>query len=748
VRGERFDLADPPDFVRDSETRAALRAFREGRYGDARARMEAAASRVAADDKLDAAEKARVALALARIRLFHHAHEGALEAARRAFGHPTLGPHARRVAALAALHLKRPTEALEHLAPLSNDAVLAPYAATLKARAHRLRNRPEEALALLDEEPRLDGEGLAEWRLERMRALLMLGRDTEAEATGAKLLDPERLTKAGDVGAAVVVGDLDAKGAAARVVASRPKGLLLRAIAVLGARRAYKGAVAVASAMVAALPAGDAARCEALSMLARFDDRNGRFRDALPRYAALRKECPGRLDLDLREGRARSLTGDGNGVTMLERATEFPRPAAEQADVAAFVALAKARPELVDLASKKAEKAAKDYAERDVLDVVMWEVAFDFHLAGRHDEALAILDRLSVTRPQDRRFWAVGRAGYYAAKIREGKGERDVARKVYGGLITWRPLSYYAGLAFERLASQRDALDVERAALARLGEARSPASRLAIPESIASSAGFGRALELFALGLDQAGRIELAALGLGSDAPEGARALEEAGDWLVALIEDRAGGYSRSHRAGRDQHPDFADFAPVGDRRVLWELAFPRAFRPLVEAAAQEFGIDPAIIWGIGREESGFESGIESYAHAIGVLQLILPTARAMAKPLGLPADEAALRDPPVNMRLGARYLSLLLKRFGREAHMAAGYNAGAGAVRRWLKARGEWQMDDFVEAIPFRQTRDYAKRVVGSVGVYRALYGDGRLPRVPLGAASERAGEDGDPLP
>jgi hypothetical protein len=193
--------------------------------------------------------------------------------------------------------------------------------------------------------------------------------------------------------------------------------------------------------------------------------------------------------------------------------------------------------------------------------------------------------------------------------------------------------------------------------------------------------------------------------------------------WTRAALDDEAGRWTAAHALGRDQLRRFAATYPSDATRLAWQLAYPRAFASLMDAAAQEFGLHRSVVYAIGRSESGFNPRVESHANAIGLLQLIVPTAQEMAKPLGLQGDAQSLRQPAVNVRLGARYLRKLLDRFEREAQMAAGYNAGGGAVGRWRKVRGDWPLDLFVEAVPFRETRDYAKRVLSAIAVYRNLY-------------------------
>lgn len=124
------------------------------------------------------------------------------------------------------------------------------------------------------------------------------------------------------------------------------------------------------------------------------------------------------------------------------------------------------------------------------------------------------------------------------------------------------------------------------------------------------------------------------------------------------------------------------------------------------------------------REESAFNPDARSVADAIGLMQLIAPTARATARGTQLPSDEEALRRPEVSIALGTRLLSSLRATFPAKPALAiAAYNGGGRAVRRWLADRGGDDFDVFVERIPFEETRAYIKRVLASQAAYAYLY-------------------------
>jgi soluble lytic murein transglycosylase len=126
------------------------------------------------------------------------------------------------------------------------------------------------------------------------------------------------------------------------------------------------------------------------------------------------------------------------------------------------------------------------------------------------------------------------------------------------------------------------------------------------------------------------------------------------------------------------------------------------------------------------REESALDAEAVSPAGAIGLTQLMLPTARQVARRLKLPPpDRAGLMEPATSIRIGAAYLGDLLARFGgSEALALAAYNAGENAVGRWRAAGPGLPLDEFVEEIPYDETRGYVKRVLRSYASYRLLAG------------------------
>jgi soluble lytic murein transglycosylase len=121
------------------------------------------------------------------------------------------------------------------------------------------------------------------------------------------------------------------------------------------------------------------------------------------------------------------------------------------------------------------------------------------------------------------------------------------------------------------------------------------------------------------------------------------------------------------------------------------------------------------------REESSFYPRAESFANALGLTQLMSRTAQRFAK---WPVTREALFDPDKNVEVGSQFLAFLLEHYeGMVPLVISGYNAGEGGVDRWLRERGDLELDEFIETIPFDETRGYTKRVLASYLTYAWLY-------------------------
>jgi soluble lytic murein transglycosylase len=193
---------------------------------------------------------------------------------------------------------------------------------------------------------------------------------------------------------------------------------------------------------------------------------------------------------------------------------------------------------------------------------------------------------------------------------------------------------------------------------------------------------------------------------------------------LAELYGD-AGNDHRAQRLMMEAYEGALARLPTDGEAEVWWHAWPLPWPDDVrELAANGGGVEPALVYSVMREESGYRPSALSVAGARGLLQLMPETAARLARQAGLPQPSPeSLFDPRVNLDLGSRYLAQLLARFGGRASAAiASYNAGPHAVARWLEGSALAD-DEWVEAIPYEQTRAYTKRVLRSLHAYRVLY-------------------------
>ena len=162
-----------------------------------------------------------------------------------------------------------------------------------------------------------------------------------------------------------------------------------------------------------------------------------------------------------------------------------------------------------------------------------------------------------------------------------------------------------------------------------------------------------------------------------------------------------------------------------GLSRTFWALLFPRAFWPEVRQQSERLGLNPYLVLSMMRQESAFDPVAVSTAGARGLMQLMPATAQEVAsRLLQLDISLEQLHDPPLSISLGTRYLAGLLERYqGNMVLALAAYNAGPGRVDRWREQWPNLAIEEFIEHIPFDETRAYVKLVLRNLAVYEWLY-------------------------
>lgn len=378
------------------------------------------------------------------------------------------------------------------------------------------------------------------------------------------------------------------------------------------------------------------------------------------------------------------------------------------------------------------------YPDGDKRAEALWRLAFR---AYRKQDLLGSqkwLEEALRRTPREVGWDQEGRTLYWLGRVAEQRGERGPALANYRRAAQEYPLSFYTLLSLNRL---REGFTPEYAKLVAelLGPVPSAAEDAVPmafrPRALFGQPGFLRGVELLRLGLGGEARREFHAVGI--TVPEsksfrvtgvGRPKTEEIDEkeellWLASVLYDRAGAWHLSHFIPRHVLIDWQRRYPIGTARKQWLLAYPRGYYELLSQAAANNGHPEALQIAIVREESAFDPLTESFANAIGLTQMIPPTAKRFSE--GLPYDREALRDPRINVAIGSRFLGFLWRTMGGNPALSiSGYNAGEGAVWRWLRNYTDLkEIDAFIEAIPYDETRGYTKRVLSSFLVYAWLY-------------------------
>ena len=209
------------------------------------------------------------------------------------------------------------------------------------------------------------------------------------------------------------------------------------------------------------------------------------------------------------------------------------------------------------------------------------------------------------------------------------------------------------------------------------------------------------------------------------------QSLEESvvlGEFAFSVDNFRA-GFNAANRFPRDESPRPRSVRGLAEDRAtrqVWRWLYPLAYPEVVEEFAKQAGIDKYLILSIMRTESHYNPEAQSPVGAQGLMQIMPATAVRIARLLGDSTfNTSELKKPRISIAYGAYYLEKLLRFYGGNYGLAAAaYNAGPAAVNTWLEACAKCDMAEFVESIPFRETRLYVKTVIKNMVTYRSIYG------------------------
>jgi soluble lytic murein transglycosylase len=197
----------------------------------------------------------------------------------------------------------------------------------------------------------------------------------------------------------------------------------------------------------------------------------------------------------------------------------------------------------------------------------------------------------------------------------------------------------------------------------------------------------------------------------------------------LAWVYSREGDLRRAitlMRRAYPQHLTAAGASRLPDE--LLRVIFPLEYWDSIRRYATARDLDPYLVAALIGQESTFDPAIRSAANAWGLMQIVPATGRRLARSLGIPRFRTAmLTQPDLNIRLGTTYFARLVDQFGAEHLALASYNAGESRVVRWIAERPGLERDEFIDDIPFPETQNYVKRILGTAEDYRALYSRSR---------------------
>ena len=329
-----------------------------------------------------------------------------------------------------------------------------------------------------------------------------------------------------------------------------------------------------------------------------------------------------------------------------------------------------------------------------------------------------------------------GRAGDWAARDSERAGKLAEARALYNAMQGRYDANWYGYLAKQRLNSML------RSGVATVPVKSFPAGSV-MARAIANlqtvtvaeeTAGaneeklIARADELNNVGLNEWALEELAVA-------SGAAPTSPKVNLAIARIYRSEEDNVRALNVLKKSFPDYSQMKPEELTREEWDVFYPLSHWDIIVQESRAKNLDPYQVAGLIRQETVFMTRARSRARAYGLMQLLVPTGMLTAKKYGVDraVSEQSLYEPRLNIQLGTAYLREQMDKFGRIEYVAAAYNAGPMRAVQW-RASLPAEMDEWAEAVPFKETRGYVQGVVRNRMQYERLYDENGKFRATVG--------------
>jgi soluble lytic murein transglycosylase len=314
-----------------------------------------------------------------------------------------------------------------------------------------------------------------------------------------------------------------------------------------------------------------------------------------------------------------------------------------------------------------------------------------------------------------------GRAGYWAARDSERAGKLAEARFLYEAMQARYDANWYGYLAKQRFdILSRTTPAKTFAPDSVIARAAANLTTVTVADETAGADEEARILkadQLSNIGLDEWALKELATGG--EKAPDSPKL-----NLAIARIYRAEDDNVRALNTLKRSYPDYSQMKPEELTREEWDVFYPLAYWDIIVQESRARNLDPYQVAGLIRQETIFSARARSSANAYGLMQVLVPTGRLTAKKYGVSREITAdtLLEPRLNVQLGTAYLRDQIDKFGRIEYVAAAYNAGPMRAVQW-KASLPLEIDEWAEAVPFKETRGYVQGVVRNRLQYQRLY-------------------------
>jgi peptidoglycan lytic transglycosylase len=346
-----------------------------------------------------------------------------------------------------------------------------------------------------------------------------------------------------------------------------------------------------------------------------------------------------------------------------------------------------------------------------------WKTAWLTLRQGHNDEAKKLFEEQIAVYPAGNETSA---ALYWRARLAEEDNQFSMARSYYAKLSDRFRNYYYAELGRERLK--------------KLPQATEPPAQYPLLDRI-PPLDHGDKVTLSDPPADDLHLQKAKLLGNGGLVDIAVRELQAAanddkqGNWApaeTAQLYTDTGHYDRAIEVMKHSVPSYFAVEIPTLPRPYWDALFPRPYWADLKRFSLENGLDPYLVASLIRQESEFNPVAVSRANAVGLMQLLPKTGKLVASQAKLKRYNASqLFTPTVNLQLGTRYFRGMIDKFGGSfEHALAAYNAGSDRVEEWMGQGPYRDSPEFVESIPFTETREYVQAILRNASVYRQLYG------------------------